>query len=119
MVLLDPLWEEAHYEVMRLYAALGQPTACLRQYQELERILHEELEETPSAQARALAEEMRDSARTFVVARRSFPPAEGAREREGEAATDLDGTLHAHPPGDSGSPSVVPPSPHPLAPSGF
>src|SRR5262249_25593513 len=36
MVRLDPFWEEAHYEVMRLYAALGQPSACLRQYQELE-----------------------------------------------------------------------------------
>src|SRR5947209_8251746 len=53
MVGLDALWEEAHYEVMRLYAALGQPSACLRQYQELERVLREELNETPSAPVRA------------------------------------------------------------------
>jgi hypothetical protein len=29
---------------MRLYAAAGQPSSCLRQYQELERLLREELE---------------------------------------------------------------------------
>jgi predicted ATPase/DNA-binding SARP family transcriptional activator len=69
----DPLQEEAHYDVMRLCAALGQPTAALRQYQELERVLREELAETPSAEARALAEELRQSARTLVVARRSSP----------------------------------------------
>jgi DNA-binding SARP family transcriptional activator len=67
----DPLREEAHYDVMRLCAALGQPSACLRQYQELERVLRDELEETPSAEARALAEELRESARTLVVARRT------------------------------------------------
>jgi predicted ATPase/DNA-binding SARP family transcriptional activator len=69
----DPLREEAHYDVMRLYAAAGQPQAVLRQYQELERVLREELEETPSAEARALAEELRQSARTLVVARRRVP----------------------------------------------
>jgi predicted ATPase/DNA-binding SARP family transcriptional activator len=66
----DPLEEEAHYNVMRLSAALGQTSAALRQYQELERLLREELDETPSAEARALAQELRDSARTLVVARR-------------------------------------------------
>jgi predicted ATPase/DNA-binding SARP family transcriptional activator/Tfp pilus assembly protein PilF len=65
----DPLREEAHYDLIRLYAAAGQPTAALRQYQELERLLREELEETPSAAARALAEELRESARTIVVGR--------------------------------------------------
>jgi predicted ATPase/DNA-binding SARP family transcriptional activator len=74
MVAVDPLWEEAHYEVMRLYAALGQPSACLRQYQELERVLREELDETPSAQVRALAEELRQGARSLVVARSASPP---------------------------------------------
>jgi predicted ATPase/DNA-binding SARP family transcriptional activator len=74
-VLTDPLREEAHYTVMRLYAALGQPSACLQQYEELERLLDEELGETPSTEARARAEELRESARTVVVARRSPPPA--------------------------------------------
>src|SRR5262249_46469912 len=64
----DPLQEEAHYDVMRLCAALGQPTAALRQYQELERVLREELEETPSAEGRAPAEGLRRDARPPVVA---------------------------------------------------
>src|SRR5262249_2681740 len=42
-VSLDPLREEAHAELMRVYAAMGQPAAALRQYGELERLLKEEL----------------------------------------------------------------------------
>src|SRR5262249_31429833 len=38
----DPLREEAHYELMRLYAAAGRPSATVKQYHELERILQEE-----------------------------------------------------------------------------
>src|SRR5262249_28592465 len=72
-VSVDPLREEAHYDVMRIAAALGQPSATLKQYQELERLLREELGETPSAEARALAEELRRRARTLVVARRARP----------------------------------------------
>jgi DNA-binding SARP family transcriptional activator len=81
----DPLREEAHYEVMRLYAALGQPSACLRQYQELERVLREELDEVPSAQVRALAEELRQGARSLVVARSARAPAD--RGNDGAAPT--------------------------------
>jgi predicted ATPase/DNA-binding SARP family transcriptional activator len=92
----DPLREEAHYDVMRLYAAAGQPQSVLRQYQELERVLREELEETPSAEARALAEELRQSARTLVVARRRAPmteevgrrPAPPADAARGEGTTE-------------------------------
>jgi predicted ATPase/DNA-binding SARP family transcriptional activator len=69
----DPLQEEAHYDLMRLYAAAGQPSATLRQYLELERILREELGEAPSPATRALAEELRQDARTVVVTR-SMPP---------------------------------------------
>src|SRR5438874_1435341 len=76
----DPLREEAHYDLMRLYAAAGQPSATLHQYQELERLLRDELGETPSAATRALAEELRQSARTVVVARSAVPEAApGAR----------------------------------------
>jgi predicted ATPase/DNA-binding SARP family transcriptional activator len=64
----DPLREEAHYTVMRLLAAIGQPSAVLKQYQELERRLREDLGDTPSARTRALAEELRESARTVVTA---------------------------------------------------
>src|SRR5439155_7127805 len=49
------LREEAHREVMRLYAAAGQPDAALRRYAELERLLKQELDSAPGAESRALA----------------------------------------------------------------
>jgi len=52
----DPLCEEAHYELMRLFQATNQPSAALRQYCELERVLKDELGATPGASSRALAE---------------------------------------------------------------
>jgi DNA-binding SARP family transcriptional activator len=42
-VSLDPLHEPAHRQLMQLYAQSGQHNAALRQYQECERILEEEL----------------------------------------------------------------------------
>src|SRR5262249_6975367 len=41
----DPLRDEAHFDLMRLYAAAGQSSAVLRQYQELERLCRQELGE--------------------------------------------------------------------------
>jgi DNA-binding SARP family transcriptional activator len=52
---LDPLREDARRDLMRLYVAAGQPAAALRQYQELERLLKEELGAAPHAETRALA----------------------------------------------------------------
>jgi adenylate cyclase len=54
----DPLWEEAHRDLIRLYAVAGQPEAALRQYRELERLLQEQLETVPSPTTRALAREI-------------------------------------------------------------
>jgi predicted ATPase/DNA-binding SARP family transcriptional activator len=54
-VAADPLREEAHHELIRLHGAAGQPAAALRQYRELERLLREELGETPSPALRELA----------------------------------------------------------------
>lgn len=48
------LREEAYQEVIRLYAAAGQPAAALRHYRELERILKEELDTAPSPTTLAL-----------------------------------------------------------------
>lgn len=58
----DPLDEDAHAELMRLYMAAGQPAAAQQQYRELERLLDEELGERPSATIRALAEQLRTQA---------------------------------------------------------
>ena len=44
--------------MMRLYAASGQPASALRQYHELERLLQQDLGETPSEASRRLAEEI-------------------------------------------------------------
>jgi DNA-binding SARP family transcriptional activator len=44
---LDPLREEAHRRLIRLYAWTGQRTAALKQYRECVRILQEELGVTP------------------------------------------------------------------------
>ncbi len=52
----DPLREEVHAELMRLLAVAGQPEAALRQYAEITAYLDEELERTPSAPVRRLAE---------------------------------------------------------------
>src|SRR5262249_12921322 len=54
----DPLREESHRDLIRLYSIAGQPTAAWKQYQELERILQQELGEAPSAATRALAEQL-------------------------------------------------------------
>lgn len=62
-VAIDPLSEELHAELMRLYGAAGQPAAALRQYRKLERILQVELGLTPSPTIRQLAEELTASGR--------------------------------------------------------
>lgn len=54
----DPLREEAHRDLMRLYVANGQPSAALQQYRELERTLQEALGETPSAATREMARQI-------------------------------------------------------------
>jgi predicted ATPase/DNA-binding SARP family transcriptional activator/class 3 adenylate cyclase len=61
IIAADPLREDAYREVIRLSAALGQPSAALQQYRELERRLEEELGELPSAATRQLADKIRRS----------------------------------------------------------
>jgi adenylate cyclase len=57
-VSLDPLREDTHRELIRLYAASGQMAAALRQYRELEQVLQRELGTTPNATTRALVREI-------------------------------------------------------------
>jgi DNA-binding SARP family transcriptional activator len=52
-VVADPLREEAHYDLLRLAAAAGPPSAVVRPNQELERLLREELDDPPSTATRA------------------------------------------------------------------
>ncbi|MFV9507434.1 MAG: AfsR/SARP family transcriptional regulator [Oscillochloridaceae bacterium umkhey_bin13] len=53
-VTLDPLHEPSHRALMRSYAALGQRSAALRQYEECARILAEELGSEPDEATRRL-----------------------------------------------------------------
>jgi predicted ATPase/DNA-binding SARP family transcriptional activator len=55
----DPLREEAHCELMRLYAVAGEPLAALRQYVELKDLLARELGQRPSPAAARLAQAIR------------------------------------------------------------
>jgi predicted ATPase/DNA-binding SARP family transcriptional activator len=108
----DPLREESHYDLMRLYAAAGQPSAMRRQYEELEQVLREELGETPSAATRALAEELRSNAR--AVGTRSTPtvlPPPGQPASHGDlhpASAPSSGPASA-PPGAAAPASGLPP----------
>jgi predicted ATPase/DNA-binding SARP family transcriptional activator len=109
----DALREEAHFHLMRLYAAAGQPAATLRQYQELERLLQEELGETPSAATRALAEELRQSARTVIVTR-TFDQGREADRRplsEAPAAAPPPSLLPAPCAAPAEPPILIPPAP--------
>jgi len=64
-VTLEPLAEDAHCRLMRLYAATGQPSAMLRQFQELKRTLKEQLGIEPGMETMALVESLsRSSSRT-------------------------------------------------------
>lgn len=56
---LDRLHEPAHRSLMQLYAWSGQQAAALRQYQECQRILQEELGLEPEEETRALYEGIR------------------------------------------------------------
>ena len=57
---LDPWWERAHRQAMRLLARSGQRDAALAQYQACCRLLAEELAAEPSLETVRLYEEIRD-----------------------------------------------------------
>src|SRR5262249_18352302 len=52
-VRVDPLREETHRDLMRLYLAADQPAEALRQYEELKRLLHQQLETAPDVATEA------------------------------------------------------------------
>ncbi|MCE7982922.1 MAG: hypothetical protein DYG89_17195 [Caldilinea sp. CFX5] len=58
-LLLDPLEEAAHRQLMQLYAQAGQQAAAVRQYDECVRILAAELDVPPAAETVALYEAIR------------------------------------------------------------
>lgn len=87
---IDPLREENHRLLVRLYEAAGQPEAALRQYADLQRLLKQELGTVPSEESRKLASAVQrrmaeqPPPSPFPPAPRSSPPPPAA------AAADLD-----------------------------
>ena len=60
----EPLREDVHHELMRLYLILEQPQTALRQYETLEALLAEEMGVQPSPELQALAQVIRERLRT-------------------------------------------------------
>jgi len=112
-VLLDPLEETAHRQLMQLYAQAGQQAAALRQYEECTRLLAEEIDAVPAAETVALYEAIRikrlpppgQTTRRQGGQKRRDPVAPSSHLAEGTAPLDL----QPHP--------VTPPSDHPLRPA--
>jgi DNA-binding SARP family transcriptional activator/predicted ATPase len=57
---LEPWWEEAHQQLMRLLALSGRRSEALAQYHRCRRLLAEELDVAPSAETTDLFEQIRD-----------------------------------------------------------
>ena len=84
----DPLREESYRDAMRLYAALGQPSAALHLYAELERLLVEKLEVRPGPATRHLAAQIAERL-GHGVAVASGAPSEPAPPSVSPAATSM------------------------------
>ncbi len=79
MVSLDPLHEEAHRCLMRLYAEQGRLGDALDQYDACRQVLERELGQAPSPETQALVEQLRNTRGGYVQApqaTRSEPAAE-------------------------------------------
>lgn len=71
----DPLSDEAHRDVIRLYAAAGQAQAALNHYDEWARLARQELDAPPAPETRALVEKIRQAGSGARPAGRRSPGA--------------------------------------------
>lgn len=76
---LDPLMEEAHCNLMRLYAADAQPAAVTRQYQALAAVLKKELNAKPQEATACLMESLRAKAQSGAAAAKDARPVQAPR----------------------------------------
>src|SRR4029079_7762094 len=84
---LDPTNEQAHLELMRRYAAQGDPRAALRQYERLERALHRELGLAPGPEASALRDTLLTGPADSPAACCALGPMRGPPAPRSSAAT--------------------------------
>jgi DNA-binding SARP family transcriptional activator/predicted ATPase len=59
-VACDPLNEDTHVLLMEMYVSQGKPASAIKQYQQLERMLEQSLQTTPSPKAVALYDRIRN-----------------------------------------------------------
>ena len=78
----DPLREDSHAALMRLYADAGRPQEALRQYRTLDRVLWDELGEQPSAVLQALDAQIRNQTAQGLVAPAPLPRERAVRLQE-------------------------------------
>lgn len=78
---VEPLREEAHYELIRLLAVSGERSAALRQFRRLEEILREELDAVPGPAARALSERLQAEEQRAGGRQEDRAPKEQGRRR--------------------------------------
>ena len=102
---LDPVHEAAHRTLMFLYARAGNPSAALRQFQECERLLRQELGQEPSKATRSLHARILE--RKLEPARDpgAAPPVSAAAAQ----AQKPDATLAQKPPPGAASTRLRPP----------
>jgi DNA-binding SARP family transcriptional activator len=82
-LVLDPLHEPTHRELMRLFAKTGDRSAALRQYHDCARVLDGELGVAPVAETRAL----RDAIEGGALPSAEAPSAAGTAEAVGDVHT--------------------------------
>jgi DNA-binding SARP family transcriptional activator/predicted ATPase len=75
---LDPLREEAHRQLIKLYAWTGQRSAAIKQYRDCVRILQEELGVAPLEETTALYEDVLEG--SLQILQREAPPAPENKE---------------------------------------
>jgi len=113
-VRVDPLREESHRNLMRLYAAVGRPAAALEQYRELKTLLQKELGGAPSAATRQLAEQL---SRIGERAAGERTGAQDIAERKAELARRIESvpvTVEPEPPQTTIPSFLHPPIPSPV-----
>ena len=99
LVAYDPLQEEAHAELMRLYAAAGQTALVRQQFQELETALRDNLGDAPAEATQRLFAELRKRSTENSLAAPVAPPSPAPETPPTEAP-------NPHP--------LLPPPPDPL-----
>lgn len=95
---LDPLHEPAHRQLMQLYHYADRPSAALRQYQECERILSQELGLSPEPETQALYHAIKERQRVALPLRaEANQSASATRLTEVAPPTSLPATPSAPP----------------------